>query len=406
MKKKKEIIFLTQYFYPDITATGQLLTELASDLTKLGLYISVYTSQPNYAIKKKMPKYEIYEGVNIIRVPSTKFSKDSKIGKILNSLTFFISIFFKLLFSRNCAPLLIVSNPPFLPLVGWILRKIKGQKYLFLVHDIYPDIAVQLGYLKEDSLITNIWHRINKLIYTNATQIICLGRHMKNIINKKIGNSEKVDIKIIHNWADEDKIKPLEKKDNWFNKKYNLIDKFVVLYSGNHGLFHDLEIIIEAADSLRDNKHIVFLFIGDGGKKNKLIKMVEQRKLNNVIFLPYQSKNDIPYSLASADISLVTLGKGVEGLAVPSKLYSALAVGKPIITIMDEKSETARIVKEYNCGFTLEPGDVAGLVSLILKLSKEKELFNSLGENARKCFESHFSRNIIINEYYKTLQQI
>lgn len=405
VKKNKKVIFLTQYFYPDITATGQLLTELAIDLVKFGFDITVYTGQPIYATKEKMPKKEVYHGVKIIRVTTTRFDKNTRLGKVFNSLSFVILIFIKLFFTRNDAPLLIVSNPPFLPFIGWTLKKIKKQKYSFLVHDIYPDIAVKLGYISSNGIITRIWNKINNLIFANADQVICLGRDMKDIVEAKMNNLDH-DIRIIPNWADAKEIKPLNKKDNWFIKEYNLENKFVVLYSGNHGLFHDLETIIEAAAILRNNKDILFLFIGNGGKKEKLIKMVEEKGLDNVKFLPYQPKANIPYSLTSADVSLVTLEKGVEGLAVPSKFYSALAIGKPIITLMDEKGEVARVIKEFNCGFNLTQGDTEGLANIILKLYKEPELVDELGRNARQCFEKNFTREKIAREYYDALSSL
>jgi glycosyltransferase involved in cell wall biosynthesis len=402
--ENKKINFLTQYFYPDISSTGQLLTELAIDLVNQGFDVNVYTGQPNYGSTDTVEKEEIYKGIKIKRISQTRFDKNTKFGKIINSITFFISAFFNVLFKSN-TPLLIVSNPPFLPLIGYLLKKIRSQKYTFLVHDIYPDIAVKLSYLKEESFIVKLWDWINKKIYNSADQIIVLGREMKNIIESKISNKNG-NLEVISNWTDGDQIKPISKNNNYFVKENNLVDKFVILYSGNHGLFHDLETIIKAAKELKEIDDILFLFIGEGGKKQKLIKMVDKFNLKNVKFLPYQKKEELPYSLTSGDISLVSLEEGVEGLAVPCKLYSALAVGKPIINIMSKKAEPALVVGEYNCGYTVEPGNVNQLVKYIETIYNDKNLFHQLSKNARCCFENNFTRKIITKKYAKLLNQL
>jgi len=204
VKGKKELIILSQYFYPEVASTGQLLTELAEDLTIYGYKIKVYTGKPSYYGNiKKYKKEETYQGINIYRLFNTNLNKNSKPGKILNSLTYFISIFFKLLFQKDKSPLLIVSNPPFLSIMGYFLRKIKNQKYVFLIHDIYPDIAIKLGYLKENSIIARTWGKINCQVLREAEKIIVLGEYMEDVLRKKYLNIDNYKIKIIHNWADE-----------------------------------------------------------------------------------------------------------------------------------------------------------------------------------------------------------
>ncbi len=393
------ITIVSQYFYPEVAATGQLLTELAVELKKRGCEVRVITGQPSYARRGKLPKKEVYKGVEIRRVWNTSLNKNRKIGRILNYITFVTSALLAVLFSRK-TPLLIVSNPPFLPVIGAAMKTLRGQRYVFLVHDVYPEIAVKLGYLKEDSIISKLWRKTNKWVCGCADVVIVLGERMKERVRGYVGKQEK--LRVIHNWADGNFIKPLKKSDNDFCKKLGLEDKLVVLYSGNIGLFHDLETVIKAAKKL-ENEDIVFLFIGEGGKKEKLKKMTEELELKNVLFLPYQPYEKLPYSLTCGDISIVSLERGVEGLAVPSKLYAYLAAGSAVIALVGQGSEVCDIIEEYKCGFRVEQGDVEGLVKAIAALKEDEKLLEEMKANARRCFEENFEKEMAVDKYYKVV---
>jgi glycosyltransferase involved in cell wall biosynthesis len=406
-KNNKGLVILSQYFYPEVASTGQLLTELAEDLVKYGCKIKVYTGKPSYYGNiKEYKKREIYHGIEIYRLFNTTLNKNSKLGKILNSLSYFISIIFKLLSSKDRYPLLIVSNPPFLPIAGFLFKKIKNQKYVFLIHDIYPDIAVRLGYLKENSFIVKIWNKINYQILKDAEKIIVLGEYMAEILKKKYLTIDSLKIKIIHNWADEKIISPLKKEDNWFVKRYNLEHKLVILYSGNIGLFQDLKTIINAAVRLKKFKEILFLFIGDGGGLSKLKEIVQENYLTNVKFLPYQPKEYLPYSLTASDISVVALEKGVEGLGVPCKIYGILASGCAVLGLVGDDCEVADIIKNAKCGFRVDQGDVDSLVKKIKYIHKNPGLLKDMGKNSRRYFEKHFTRSQMTKKYYEILENI
>jgi len=396
------ITILTQYFYPEIAATGQLLTELAVGLKNRGCEVRIITGQPSYTGGGKLPKREVYEGVEIRRVWNTSLDKNKKTGRLLNYVTFVISATLATLFSKK-TPLLIVSNPPFLPIIGAIMKTFRGQKYAFLVHDVYPDIAVKLGYLKDDSLISRIWKTMNRWVYGCADVVVVLGEHMEKKVRNYIDLPEK--LRVIHNWADGDVIKPLRNSKNDFCKDLGLEDKLVVLYSGNIGLFHDLEAVIKAAKKL-ENEDIAFLFIGEGGKKETLKRMAEKLKLNNVLFLPYQSIEKLPYSLTCGDISIVSLEDGVEGLAVPSKLYAYLAAGSAIIGLVGRGSEVSDIIEEHRCGFRVEQRDVEGLVKAVTVLKDDRKLLDEMKANARRCFEENFEKEMAMNKYYRVIASL
>lgn len=402
-KNNPEITILSQYFYPEVASTGQLMTELALGLKERGCDVHIITGQPPYYKKEKLLAEEDYRGVSIRRVWCTGLDKNKKIGRVMNSMAFFISSFLTVSFSRK-VPLLIVSNPPFLPLIGTLLKTIRGQKYIFLVHDVYPEIAVKLGYLSDRELMTRIWDWVNKAIYARADFIVVLGEYMEKEVRKKLKDSGKTQV--IHNWADKDFIKPIKKEENSFCEKYGLKKKMVVLYSGNIGLSQDLETVILAANELKDNTDIVFVFIGEGGKKAKLIKMAEDFKLDNVLFLSYQPQENLPLSLACGDIAVVSLEKGIEGLAVPSKLYTSLAAGQAIVGLVGEKSEIADVIKKYSCGFRVDQGDVEGLIEFLERLYDDQKLLNEMKSNARKCFEENFEKAMAIDKYFEIVREI
>jgi glycosyltransferase involved in cell wall biosynthesis len=396
---------LTLYFYPDYASTGHLLTELAVGLSGMGCKVTVYTAHPTYRSRERAKKSEVYEGVQVYRLPSTQLDKNSKVGRILNSVSFFISVLVTLLLHRTSGPLLIVSVPPFLPFLGYILKKLKGQEYVSLFYDVYPDIAVRLGYLKPGGLMQRVWDFMNRLQIEQASRVIALSEPMKEIVLGKAspdGQADEQKFRIIHNWVDEAYIKPRAKSENWFVAQQGLQDKFIVLYSGNIGLSYDLETVIVAAERLRD-KNMEFLFIGEGGKKKKLQALVAQRQLENVRFLPYQPRDVLPFSLTCSDVCLVALERGVEGLSMPSKLYTILASGRPVIALVEENSAVAGIIKEADCGARVAQNDVDALVRVLESYYGNLEVARKQGENGRAYCLEHFTLSRACKEYYDLL---
>ncbi|MDH5716425.1 MAG: glycosyltransferase family 4 protein [Spirochaetia bacterium] len=404
IENQKKITILSQYFYPDTAATGQLLTELAEDMAKFKFNIKVFCGLNDNGNREKLRKKEIYKNIKIRRVSFFNTSKNKKSGRIIGSIAFVKFIFFRILFEDKQRLLFIVTNPPFLMVVGYIMKLLFKQKYVILVHDIYPEIAEVLGYIKCRGFIARIWRFMNKKIYQKADSIIVLSEDMKNQLKntyKKIEHK----ISVIPNWADENLIFPVPRKDNWFYKNNNFENKFILMYSGNLGLFQDLESIVEAV-WFSKNKNLLLVFIGDGGKKPVLQKMATERKLENIIFLNYLDKKDLAYSLSSADISFISLEKNVEELCMPSKLYSIMASGRPVIAITNEKSEIAQIIKKSECGFAIKQYDIKSIVDKIEYLYNNPKIKEKLGKNARIFFEKHFKRSIITRKYLRLLSKI
>jgi glycosyltransferase involved in cell wall biosynthesis len=210
----------------------------------------------------------------------------------------------------------------------------------------------------------------------------------------------------IPNWANGDEIVPRAPTDNPMRQELGLVDKLVVLYSGNMGLVHDLGTVMGAVERLHRLRNVRFLLIGDGGKRKWIEETIAQNDLKNVILLPYQPEELLPFSLTCGDVSLVTLRKGMEGLSVPSKIYSSLAAGLAIMAVAGENSEIAEIVKGNECGFRVSQGDVDGLVKAIEGLHADREMLDDMKRNSRASFERDFTRTKSVESYVSLLKDV
>lgn len=400
----ESITLVCQYFYPETAATAQLLTELAVELQKSGIQVWVYSAQPSYHRRDKLPKSEVYQGVHIRRMCSTQFDKNRLWGRLLNGFTFSLAVLFRLLFSRKHKVILATSNPPFLLWVAWLIAVVKRTPYVLLIHDIYPHVAVKLGYMKDGGIIMRLWEWLNRKAYRRASAIIVLGERMRTIVQEAC--SALLPIYVIHSWADGTLIRPRRKEDNPFALKHNLQGKIVVLYSGNLGQAHKLETLIEAADRLRDLEDLTFLFVGEGAKKPLLMSLAREKGLENVRFLPPVPYEELACSLPAGDIGVVTLEKGVEGLCEPSKLYAYLAAGLAILALVGKDSEVAKIVERHKCGCVLEQDDVEGVVEVLKQWARSPEKLEEMKHNARKCFAENYDKKIAISKYLKIVKTL
>ena len=409
----KKILIISEPFYPQIAAIGQLLTDLSEDLIKAGYQVRVVTGNPKYTCDKnnKIPRREIYKGIEIIRLYNTVFKKYRMTGRVLNYLTFHFFVFFQALFHEKPDLVFVLSTPPFISLSGLILKVFKGSKVIYNVQDLFPDLAVELGELK-NKLFIKFLKKLSKLIIRKVDKVIVVGEYMEKKTGEELlkETSKNNHIITIHNWADGDKIKVLrgDIEDNFLRKKWGLEGKFVVLYSGNIGYLHEFDTIISAADFLakEELKEIIFVFIGEGIKKNYIKEKVRQKRLSNVLLFPYQSYEILNYSLGIASVSLVTLEKGFEGMVVPSKIYGILASGKPVVAVVGGKSEIVEIIEKGQCGKIVKIGDYQALVKCIKSYYENPTKCSEDGLNGRRYFEKNYDRKIATRKYIKVIKEI
>ena len=400
------VALLTQYFYPEIPGTAQISTDLALGLEEAGFDVDVFTGQPAFLESRRLPSREEYCGVQIYRAYSRRLSHKGTGSRLLNGATVAVITFVNLVRSSKPDVVLVDSTSPFLLVAAWLLGKLRRVPYVFLVHDVYPEIAVQLGIVRPRAIATRIWRWTYGRVYGSAARIVVLGPRMRDVVSKSLPRERWDRCVVIPNWADGDSIVPRSREDNELRRELGLVEKLVVLYSGNMGLAHDMETVVEAADRLRHLSDLRFLFIGDGGRREAVAGMVRDKGLEGVIMLPYQPADVLPYSLTCGDISLVTLGKGIEGLSVPSKLYSSLAAGLAILAVMGPGSEVGDVIEEHGCGYRVTQGDVDGLVDAISGLHADPHLLAAMRRRARECFEGNFTRSMNIGRYVSLLRAV
>ncbi|NJO59325.1 MAG: glycosyltransferase family 4 protein [Richelia sp. RM2_1_2] len=401
-----KLSLITQFFPPDYAATGQLIEELARHLGYLGVEIEVFTGQPGYAFGvKNAPAREQSQQVRIQRTRATQVWHQRIRGKALSGVLFTLRAAIHLIrHARRHNVLLLTTAPPFLPVLGYLAHKLFKLPYVCILYDLYPDIAIALGVIAKHHWLARFWQFMNRKVWQEASQIIVLSPQMKQRV-ADICPQAADKISVIHSWGDAKQIVPILKQDNWFARKYNTVDKFTVLYSGNMGRCHDIGTILEAVKLLKDEP-IQFLCIGSGAKRKILIEEVKKLGLNNFQFLPYQEKSNLPYSLTACDLSLVSMDKGFESLVAPSKLYPALAAGRPVAVICPQDSYLKQLIAEGNCGQTFDNGDSQGLAEFILLLSKNPQLTENMGKVARKYMQLHFTPEVIAQEYVKVLRRV
>jgi colanic acid biosynthesis glycosyl transferase WcaI len=402
----KKIIFVINYFYPDLASTGQLMTELCQDLQH-DFDITVIAAQPGYAGEKvkTTEKFEFgqMENMRIIRIQLPEVDKTSKWSRMKYIFSYFVLAQIALLREKNVDLIYSISQPPVLGgLIGTIGKLVKRTKHVYNIQDFNPEQAAAVSYTNNRSIF-KIAKYIDKLNCRCADHIVVVGNDMSDTLKNRFQNQEVPVHSVINNWTNEDEIVPLDVKDPsvyQFLKEHQLEDKFIIMYSGNIGLYYDLENIIKITKEFEREKEIIFLFIGEGAVKKEMQMFVEENRLTNVYFLPYQPKDFIKYSLNAADLHLVVNQKGIKGVSVPSKIYGVMAAGKPILGVLEEGSEAYNLIKKSNSGIVVEPNDYLGIADAIrsLYLLKGQQL-TQLGLNGRKYLEENLKREISIQKY-------
>lgn len=409
--KANKLLILSQIFYPELISTGQTLTELAEVLVDMGIEVEVLSGPTTIVDQKSfIPKRINYKGINIRRVRGTRFPKNNVMGRIINQVTYAISIFLNLLFDRSKRPILVLTNPPFLAFICALLRSLGlGKPFIYLIFDVYPDTAINLGFMKANGLIARMWDSLNYFTFKHASTIIVIGRCMEKVITAKMEKhslDQTSKIMMIHVWVDDALIDSALGKDNSLIEVWDLKDKFVVSYSGNMGWFHDMETIMLAAKELRANKEIIFLFVGEGHKKGWMREFADRERLNNCQFHSYVNREKLGLSLACANVGLVSLLEKQLGLSVPSKTYGYWAAGVPVIAIVPSGSEIAIEIRENNSGLVMQPGDVKGLKEAIVTLFNNKKLANEMGENGKRSISNKYSLKLAAKSYYDIIDKL
>ncbi|MEZ4909324.1 MAG: glycosyltransferase family 4 protein [Saprospiraceae bacterium] len=360
---------------------GPMCIDIANSFEKKGWDTTLITGvmEPTYAILDE--KVKLIKGIT--------YQRNQAAFRILTWFGFFFQSLFRLLWSEKSRKLLLVSNPPLAPFLGLIMNKVFGQKYDLLIYDIYPDVLYEMGYISKSSLIYKILIWLNIKTFVRANRVITLSEGMKEILSKYVSTDK---IEIIPCWVDNSKIKPIiPKSKNQFAVKYKQENKTTILYSGNMGTAHNVEIIIEAAKELQNNSRIHFLLIGNGVKFDKVNKLISDYRLNNVTLLPFQEADIVPYSMACGDISIVTTEEKAGSFMIPSRTFYYMAAGSKILAICKPQSELDILMQSKNIGKSvLHNVSSLELASIIRELSKDISKERKMEISG---FSNHFNKD-------------
>ena len=409
-EKKPKVLVLCQLFYPELVSTGQTMTELCEVLIEKGLDVEVICAPMTHIQNDtSVPGIIYHKGIKIRRVYGTRFPKLNLLGRVINQCTYAISVILHLMINASRDPVIVLTNPPYLAFLCVLLNFMKVKRpYIYVIFDVYPDTAVNLDVISANGIIAKVWDRLNIYSIKKAAHVVVIGRCMENVIRNKlakIGCDPGDRLSIIHVWSDDRAIIP-GRKSNAFVNLWELNNKFVIAYSGNMGRFHDMETIMAAANKLSNMKNIVFLFIGEGHKKSWMIEYAERHGLTNCQFHSYVERERLGDMLSCADIGLVSLLEGQEGLSVPSKCFGLMAAGIPVIGIMPSNSEIALVIKEEQCGIVVPPSDIDGLVSAIMELYNKPQLCVEMGVNGRKGIDAKYSLDSAADAYVDLIMKL
>jgi colanic acid biosynthesis glycosyl transferase WcaI len=403
----KRIVFLNRFFFPDHSATSQILTDLAFYLASVGREVHVVTSRQRYDDPQAgLPLEETAAGVHIHRVSTTHFGRSGLVGRGLEYLSFYRSTWRLLLRIATPGDILVAMTDP--PLISVLARRAAQRSDAVLVNwlqDLYPEIAIELGVpLFSGPLGQRLLRLRNRSLRAAAGNVVVGHRMADKLFSYGMA---KEHVQVIPNWVDDVDILPISTGENPLRTQWGLEGKFVIGYSGNLGRAHEFKTLLAASEKLAKNSRIAFLFIGGGHQAFELSQSVSERGLSDSFrFIPYQPREMLKYSLSAPDVHWISLKPALEGLIVPSKFYGIAAVGRPIIAVTAKDGEIARLLQHHDCGLVIEPGNAAELADTILALSVHMERVHAMGRRARAMLETEFSRDQALQRWQRVLDSI
>lgn len=418
---KKKLLIYAHYYAPDVASTGQILQDQAEGM-KDEFDVTVICTVPSYngIIEEKYKGNRFYKeninGVKVIRVPVPEFTKVNKVSRIRNLLAYYLNAkkvtrklgYFDYVFT--------ISQPPIMGgMLGVYGKKKVGGKLIYCIQDFNPEQIEATGYIKFKPLMSVARWLDNRSCKESAL-IITVGRDLVETLKNRFDGKNVPNHTMINNWIDDKAIYPLDNNSPGvveFKRKYGLENKFVFMYSGNIGLYYDLEGLLKVIEKFKDAKtadgrDVVFAFVGGGSILDKLVKYKNEHKLKNVVFIPYQDKDKLIYSLNAADVHWCVNAKGIKGVSCPSKFYGIAGVGKPVLGVLETGSEVEMLINKIGCGRVSEPGDYDKIVQNInwFLTNVGSEEMSKMGEKGHDYLVKHLTKDISINKYIEMIRGI
>lgn len=403
------LLILSLVFPPDSVSTAEIMADLAVDLRDRGHSVTVLTTVPHYnpdvAAEERQPlrpywggllRRSDYRGIPVYHA-AIPAKTPSVVQRILGWIGFHTVATVAGVVGLPRPDVILTPSPPLsIGLSAWIIGALRGAPYVYNVQEIYPDIAVNLGALKNRTAIRAL-EALERFVYRKAAAVTVIARRMRERLVAKGVPPEKV--KVIPNFVDLDRLTPVP-RDNEFSRRHELLSTFTVTYAGNMGPAQGLDIVIEAARLLSsDDGDIRFLLIGEGMLRDQLTSAAGALPLKNVTVLPYQPNAMMPQIYSASDISLVPQAAATGSDAIPSKVYRIMATGRPLIAMTDPHSDLAALVRDAGCGVIIESGNARALAEIVRRAAAHRGEWEAMGARGRAHVSSNYSRQAISAEY-------
>jgi len=420
--EKKNLLIYAHYYIPDTASTGQILRELAEGMLDK-FNITIICVVPSYlgTIEDKYKKQKYYEekinGVKVLRIRVPEFNKTNKKSRVKNIVSYFIGAMGATFKVGKMDFVFSISQPPILGgLLGVWGKWVKHAKYIYNIQDFNPEQVMAVGYTKS-KLITDAMMCFDKFSCKQSDLVITVGRDLVETVEKRFKGRKVPKTVMINNWIDEKEIYPLTENNERviaFKKKYGLDNKFVIMYSGNIGLYYDLENLIKVVKRFKpgiktpDNREVVFAFVGAGSVLDELESYVKKHHMSNVAFIPYQDKADLIYSLNAGDVHWCVNAKGIKGVSCPSKYYGLAGVGKPVIGVLEAGSEIRCLIEDTQGGLCCEPGEydkVEENIRWFIENAGNDEM-KAMGARSRENLEKNLTRNVSVRKYAEEILKL
>ena len=401
MKKKKDILFLCQFFYPEYISSAQLPYDTVLALQAAGFSVDALCGYPReYSDGADIPTREEVNGIHIHRLKYIQLDRSGFLGRLVNYFSFTFMVLLHLFEIARYKAVVVYSNPPILPWIASWAKVLFGTKLVFVAYDLYPEVATVTNTLREGNLICRLMDHINKCVYRRCDHVVALSSEMREYIlaHRNIAPDK---VSVIPNWYQDTGARPENREDNRFREAVG--DRFVVSYFGNMGTMQDMETILGAIRELKEEK-VFFLFAGHGNKMETLRQIVEEEKIGNIAIHKFLRGQDFQDALAISDCALVSLEKGATGLCVPSKTYSYMMQGIPLLAIMDEGDIVRDI--EAGAGQWVRNGESAALAEKIRAMREDPQMQKAMRQTCRKLYLEKYTTEICTGKYISLFRQL
>ena len=396
---RSRILVLNQYYWPGVEATGQLLSQLCSDLSR-DYAVTVVTGR--LAEPRADAGRTIHEGVEVVRVRSTAFPRRVLALRALNYLTFLAASARAALTAPRPKVVICMTDPPVVALVALAAARRSRAALVVISQDVFPEIAVLLHRI-ENAFVVKLLRTAIGAYLRRADRVVAIGEKMRRRLEAKGTAAE--SLRVIPNWVDTAALEEKPRANDW-SRQVGLTDRFVVMHSGNVGFTQDLDTLVRSATFLRDLDDLAIAIVGDGARRAELLALAELLEVDQLRFLRFQPREALPYSLSTAHVHVVGLAPELSGYVVPSRLYGVLAVGRPVIAAADADGETAQLVNDVGCGVVVPPGRPELLAAAIRRAHDGEYDLEEMGRRARAYAVAEADRSIAVDRYRELLAEL